>query len=68
MYTAEEYRNLMIGVIKMAIHDAEERYERTCHWDSEYTNRYNEGYIAGLKEAQRKLKVSEFLSNSEFKD
>ena len=28
MYTAEEYRNLMISVISMAIHEAEtERYD-----------------------------------------
>ena len=28
MYTAEEYRNLMIGIMKMAIHDAEEEWEK----------------------------------------
>ena len=60
MYTAEEYRNLMISVMKMAICEAEnERYD---------IDAFQAGYIAGLKEAQRKLEVSEFLSNPEFKD
>ena len=60
MYTAEEYRNLMISVITMAIHEAEiERYD---------IDAFQAGYIAGLEEAKRKLEVSEFLSNPEFKD
>ena len=60
MYTAEEYRNLMIGIMKMAIHEAEtERYD---------IDAFQAGYIAGLEEAKRKLEVSEFLSNPEFKD
>ena len=60
MYTAEEYRNLMIGIMKMAIREAEtERYD---------IDAFQAGYIAGLEEAKRKLEVSEFLSNPEFKD
>ena len=60
MYTAEEYRNLMISVITMAIREAEtERYD---------IDAFQAGYIAGLEEAKRKLEVSEFLSNPEFKD
>ena len=59
MYTAEEYRNLMIGIMKMAIREAEtERYD---------IDAFQAGYIAGLEEAKRKLEVSEFLSNPEFK-
>ena len=68
MYTAEEYRNIMISVINMAIHEAEQDAERERHWGDDLNNYYNNGYIAGLKEAQRKLEVSEFLSNPEFKD
>ena len=68
MYTAEEYRNLMISVITMAIHDAEEEWEKGKIWGDEMHDTYNFGFIAGLKEAQRKLEVSEFLSNPEFKD
>ena len=68
MYTAEEYRNLMISVITMAIHEAEQDAERERHWGDDLNNYYNNGYIAGLEEAKRKLEVSEFLSNPEFKD
>ena len=68
MYTAEEYRKLMISVITMAIHDAEEEWEKGKIWGDEMHDTYNFGFIAGLKEAQRKLEVSEFLSNPEFKD
>ena len=68
MYTAEEYRNLMIGVMKMAIYEAEEEWEKGKIWGDEMHDTYNFGFIAGLKEAQRKLEVSEFLSNPEFKD
>lgn len=68
MYTAEEYRNLMIGIMKMAIHDAEKEWEKGKIWGDEMHDTYNFGFIAGLKEAQRKLEVSEFLSNPEFKD
>ena len=68
MYTAEEYRNLMISVITIAIHDAEEEWEKGKIWGDEMHDTYNFGFIAGLKEAQRKLEVSEFLSNPEFKD
>lgn len=32
MYTAEEYRNLMISVITMAIREAEQDAERERHW------------------------------------
>ena len=68
MYTAEEYRNLMISVIIMAIREAEEEWEKGKIWGDEMHDTYNFGFIAGLKEAQRKLEVSEFLSNPEFKD
>lgn len=68
MYTAEEYRNLMIGIMKMAIHDAEEEWEKGKILGDEMHDTYNFGFVAGLKEAQRKLEVSEFLSNPEFKD
>lgn len=69
MYTAEEYRNLMIGVMKMAIHEAEiERYDTNGIRKPGITLAYQDGYIAGLEEAKRKLEVSEFLSNPEFKD
>ena len=68
MYTAEEYRNLMIGVMKMAIHEAEQDAEKELRWADSLTEQYNSGYIAGLREAQRKLEVSEFLSNPEFKN
>lgn len=60
MYTAEEYRNLMISIMDMAIYEEEtERYD---------IDAYQAGYIAGLREAKRKLEVSEFLSNPEYKD
>ena len=68
MHTAEAYRNLMIGTIQLAIHDAEEARETGKIWGAEMHDTYNFGFIAGLKEAQRKLEVSEFLSNPEFKD
>ena len=69
MYTAEEYRNLMISVISMAICEAEtERYDTNGIRKPGITLAYQDGFIAGLKEAQRKLEVSEFLSNPDFKD
>ena len=69
MYTAEEYRNLMISVISMAIHEAEtERYDTNGIRKPGITLAYQDGYIAGLEEARRNLEVSEFLSNPEYKD
>ena len=69
MYTAEEYRNLMIGIMKMAIREAEnERYDTNGIKKPGITLAYQDGYIAGLEEAKRKLEVSEFLSNPDFKD
>ena len=69
MYTAEEYRNLMIGIMKMAIREAEtERYDTNGIRKPGITLAYQDGYIASLEEAKRKLEVSEFLSNPEFKD
>ena len=69
MYTAEEYRNLMISVITMTIREAEnERYDTDSPRKPGITLAYQDGYIAGLEEAKRKLEVSEFLSNPEFKD
>ena len=38
MYTAEEYRNLMISVITMAIHEAEQDAERERHWGDDLNN------------------------------
>lgn len=69
MYTAEEYRNLMIGVMNMAIREEEsERYDTSKGTRPGTTLAYQDGFIAGLREAKRKLEVSEFLSNPEFKD
>ena len=69
MYTAEEYRKLMISVITMAIREAEdERYDTDSPRKTGIRLSYLDGYIAGLEEAKRKLEVSEFLSNPEFKD
>lgn len=69
MYTAEEYRNIMISIITMAIHEAEiERYDTNGIRKPGITLAYQDGYIAGLEEAKRKLEVSEFLSNSNSKD
>ena len=69
MYTAEEYRNLMIGIMKMAIREAEtELYNTNGIRKPGITLAYQDGYIAGLEEAKRKLEVSEFLSNPDFKD
>ena len=69
MYTAEEYRKLMISVITMAIREAEnERYDTDSSRKTGERLLYLDGYIAGLEEAKRKLEVSEFLSNPEFKD
>ena len=69
MYTAEEYRKLMISVITMAIREAEnERYDTDRPRKTGEKLLYLDGYIAGLEEAKRKLEVSEFLSNPEFKD
>ena len=69
MYTAEEYRKLMISVITMAIHEEEtERYDTSKGTRPGTTRAHQDGYIAGLEEAKRKLEVSEFLSNPEFKD
>lgn len=69
MYTAEEYRNLMISVITMAIYEEEsERYDTSKGSRPGTTLAYQDGYIAGLREAKRKLEASEFLSNPEFKD
>ena len=69
MYTAEEYRKLMISVITMAIREAEnERYDTDSPRKTRERLLYLDGYIAGLEEAKRKLEVSEFLSNPEFKD
>lgn len=69
MYTAEEYRNIMISIITMAIHEAEiERYNTNGIRKPGITLAYQDGYIAGLEEAKRKLEVSEFLSNPDFKD
>lgn len=69
MYTAEEYRNIMISIITMAIHEAEiERYDTNGIRKPGITLAYQDGYIAGLEEAKRKLEVSEFLSNPEHKN
>ena len=69
MSTADEYRKLMISVITMALREAEnERYDTDSPRKTGERLLYLDGYIAGLKEAQRKLEVSEFLSNPEFKD
>ena len=68
MYTAEEYRNLMIGVMNMAIREAEQDYEKERVYRDEFASQFNLGYVQGLKEAKRKLEVSKFLSNPEFKD
>ena len=69
MYTAEEYRKLMISIITMAIHEEEaERYDTSKGIRPGTVLAYQDGYIAGLKEAQRKLEASEFLSNPDFKD
>ena len=69
MNTDEEYRNLMIGILKMAIREAEtERYDTNGIRKPGITLAYQDGYIAGLEEAKRKLEVSEFLSNPDFKD
>ena len=68
MYTAEEYRNLMISVITMAIREAEQDAERERHWGDDLNNYYNNGYIAGLNEAKHQLEASEFLSNPDYKD
>ena len=50
------------------LHCSEEEWEKGKIWGDEMHDTYNFGFIAGLKEAQRKLEVSEFLSNPEFKD
>ena len=69
MYTAEEYRNRMIGIMKMDIREAEtECYGTNDIREPGITLAYQDGYIAGLEEAKRKLEVSEFLSNPDFKD
>ena len=68
MYTAEEYHNLMIGVMNMAIHEAEKEWEEEKRFDNDCLNHYNKGFLNGLKEAKHKLEASEFLSNPEFKD
>ena len=69
MYTAEEYRNLMISVLTIAIREAEnERYDTDSPRKPGITLAYQGGYSAGLDEAKCKLEVSEFLSNPDFKD
>ena len=64
MYTAEEYRNVMIGVISMAIYEEEKALDYILQDTRKTigTVEYQEGIIAGLKEAKRKLEVSEFLT------
>ena len=54
--TSNEFRELMIGVFKMAISDIEE---------SDRHGEYIEGYIGGLYEAIRKLDVAKFLTEEE---
>lgn len=69
MYTAEEYRNLLKMVFNLAIHEAEADAKREKDWSCQSPSyNYNEGYIAGLKEGLRKIEVSEFLSNPDYKD
>ena len=59
----------MISVITMAIREAEtECYNTNGIRKPGITLAYQDGYIAGLEEAKRKLEVSEFLSNPDFKD
>lgn len=66
MYTAEEYRNVMIGVITMAIYEEEKVLDHILQDTRKPigTVEYQEGIIAGLKEAKRKLEVSEFLTQN----
>ena len=64
MYTAEEYRNVMIGIISMAIYEEEKVLDHILQ-DARKpigTVEYQEGIIAGFKEAKRKLEDSEFLT------
>lgn len=69
MYSAEEYRNLLKMVFTLSIHEAEEDAKREADWSYQSpTYNYNEGYIAGLREGLRKIEVSEFLSNPDYKD
>lgn len=69
MYTAEEYRNILKMVFNLAIHEAEEDAQKEEDWSCQSpAHNYNEGYIAGLREGLRKIEVSEFLSNPDFKD
>ena len=64
MYTAEEYRNVMIGVINMAIYEEEKVLDHILQDTIKPigTIEYQEGIIAGFKAAKRKLEASEFLT------
>lgn len=69
MYTAEEYRNLLKMVFTMSIAQAEKEVEENSIWGTQNPSyNYNRGYLAGLREGLRKIEVSEFLSNPDYKD
>lgn len=63
MRTAEEYKNVMESVMAMKIATvASEPIYHASRWTDEDTAQaMNEAYIAGLREALRTLKASDFL-------
>ena len=58
--TLEEYRQLMIGIAKMHIENAQEELDKNMLFDYERIRK--EGYINGLEQAIYTLEHSKFLT------
>ena len=63
MMTANEYRETLIGVMKMKLAEVEKNplYQQNKWVEEEYANGLNEGFLEGFKEAIRTLEKSAFL-------
>lgn len=64
MKNAKEYRQLLQAVMamKVAMNEKEGPYHVSKWTDEEVVAALNEGYVAGLKEAARVIRESDFLT------
>ena len=65
--TTKEYRELMQNILAWKAREAEQNGVYTCskHVSEEDAALLNEGYAAGLREAERALSKSSFLTDKE---
>lgn len=65
--TVKEYRELMQNILAWKAREAEQNGVYTCnkHVSEEDVALLNEGYVAGLREAERALSKSSFLTDKE---